>query len=48
MNVSFDIPQDIEQQLRSEGVDPNREAREAYLVELGAIHFIRLTRRSLL
>ena len=34
MNVSFEIPQDIEQQLRSEGVDPNREAREAYLVEL--------------
>ena len=34
MNVNFDIPQEIEQQLRSEGVDPNREAREAYLVEL--------------
>jgi predicted HTH domain antitoxin len=34
MNVSFEIPQDIEQQLRSEGVDPNREAREAYLVKL--------------
>jgi hypothetical protein len=30
MNVSFEIPQDIEQQIRSEGVDPNREAREAY------------------
>ena len=34
MNVNFDLPQEIEQQLRSEGVDPNREAREAYLVEL--------------
>ena len=34
MNVSFDIPQDIEQQIRSEGVDPNCEAREVYLVEL--------------
>ncbi len=34
MNVSFELPQDIEQQLRSEGVDLNREAREAYLVEL--------------
>ena len=34
MNVSFDIPQDIEQQIRSEGVNPNCEAREVYLVEL--------------
>ena len=34
MNVGFDIPQDIEQQIRSEGVDPNCEAREVYLVEL--------------
>jgi len=40
MNVSFDIPQDIEQQIRSEGVDPNCEAREVYLVELYRQHKI--------
>ena len=33
MNISFEIPQDIEQQLRTEGVDPNREAKELYLME---------------
>ncbi len=33
MSISFEIPQDIEQQLRSEGVDPNREAKEVYLME---------------
>jgi predicted HTH domain antitoxin len=34
MSVSFELPQDIEQELRSNGVDPSREARELYLVEL--------------
>jgi predicted HTH domain antitoxin len=33
MNISFEIPQDIEQQLRTDGVDPNREAKEVYLME---------------
>jgi predicted HTH domain antitoxin len=33
MNISFEIPQDIEQQLLTEGVDPNREAKELYLME---------------
>ena len=34
MNVSFEIPQDIEQEIRTNGLDMNREAKEAYLVEL--------------
>ena len=34
MNVSFDLPQDIEEQVHREGADLNGEAREAYLVEL--------------
>ena len=33
MNISFEISQDIEQQLRSDGVDPNRDAKEVYLME---------------
>ena len=33
MNISFEIPQDIEQQIRTEGGDPNREAKEVYLME---------------
>ncbi len=33
MNVNFEIPQDMEQQLRSEGVDPNRDAKQVYLLE---------------
>ncbi len=33
MAISFEIPQDIEQQLRTEGVDLNREAKEVYLME---------------
>jgi uncharacterized protein UPF0175 len=32
MNISFEISQDIAPQLRTEGVDPNREAKEAYLM----------------
>jgi hypothetical protein len=33
MSVSFELPQDIEQQLRTEGVDLDREAKEVYLME---------------
>ena len=45
MNVSFEIPQDIEQQLRSEGVDPNREAKQVYLME--QFRQARITHRQL-
>ena len=34
MTITFEIPQDIEQELRTNGLDMNREAKEAYLVEL--------------
>lgn len=34
MTVSFEIPQDIEEQVRLSGVDVDDEVREAYLVEL--------------
>ncbi len=34
MNISFEIPQDIEQELRTNGLDLNQEAKEACLVEL--------------
>jgi predicted HTH domain antitoxin len=34
MNISFEIPPVIEQELRTNGRDMNREAKEAYLVEL--------------
>jgi len=34
MTISFEIPQDIEQQLHTNGLDMNREAKEAYLVNL--------------
>jgi predicted HTH domain antitoxin len=34
MNISFEIPRDIEQELRSDGLDVSREAKEAYLVSL--------------
>ncbi len=34
MSISFEIPHDIEQQLRGNGTDLNGEAREAYLVDL--------------
>ena len=33
MSISFEIPQEIEQQLRTDGVDLNREAKEVYLME---------------
>jgi hypothetical protein len=34
MTISFELPQDIEQELSTRGADLNGEAREAYLVEL--------------
>ena len=34
MNISFEIPQDIEQELRTNGLEMNREAKEAYLINL--------------
>ncbi len=34
MNISFEIPPDIEQDLRTDGADLSGEAREAFLVEL--------------
>jgi hypothetical protein len=34
MTVSFDLPPDLEQRLRAEDTDVNREAKETYLVEL--------------
>jgi len=34
MNISFEIPQDIEQEFRTNGLDLNQEAKEACLVEL--------------
>jgi len=34
MTVRFEIPTEIEQQIRLDGADPDREAREAYLVDL--------------
>ena len=34
MNISFEIPSGIEQELRTNGRDMNCEAKEAYLVEL--------------
>lgn len=33
MNISFEIPQDIEQALRTDGLDVNQEAKEVYLME---------------
>ena len=34
MTISFELPQDIEQQIRTNGADLNGKAREAFLVEL--------------
>ncbi len=34
MTISFEIPQEIEQQVRINGADLDREARELFLVEL--------------
>jgi predicted HTH domain antitoxin len=34
MTISFEIPRNIEQRIHTEGADPNREAKEAYLIDL--------------
>jgi len=34
MNVSFELPKNIEQEISANGADVNGEAREAYLVEI--------------
>ncbi|MGO9468453.1 MAG: UPF0175 family protein [Isosphaeraceae bacterium] len=34
MTITFEIPEDIEQQIRANGADLERKAREAFLVEL--------------
>ena len=33
MTIAFEIPLDIEQQIRTSGADPNRDAKEVYLME---------------
>jgi hypothetical protein len=32
--IGFEIPRNIEQRLLTEGADPNREAKEVYLIDL--------------
>ncbi len=32
--ISFEIPQSIQQRVQSEGADPNRDAKVAYLIDL--------------
>jgi predicted HTH domain antitoxin len=34
MTISFELPQNIEQQVRTNGADLNREAKVAYLIDL--------------
>lgn len=34
MSISFDVPSDLERQLRAAGVDLDREAKEGFLVAL--------------
>ena len=34
MNISFEIPQDIEQELRANDLDLNQEAKEVYLIDV--------------
>ncbi len=33
MNINFEIPKDIEQEIGSNGADLNRDAKEVYLME---------------
>jgi predicted HTH domain antitoxin len=40
MTISFELPRNIEQELRTNGADLNREAKEAYVVELYRQHKI--------
>lgn len=34
MTITFELPRDLEQEVRSRGLDLNREAKEAYLIDL--------------
>lgn len=34
MTITFEMPPNIERRVRMEGIDPSREAKEAYLIEL--------------
>lgn len=34
MTITFEIPTNIQKRVQSEGADPHREAKEAYLIEL--------------
>lgn len=45
MTIAFEIPQDIEQQIRAEGADRNRDAKEVYLME--QYRHARITHRQL-
>jgi predicted HTH domain antitoxin len=45
MNISFEIPHEIEQQIKTNGLDANGRAREAFLVELYREH--KITHRQL-
>jgi predicted HTH domain antitoxin len=40
MNISFEIPRDIGEQIRTDGADLSGKAREAFLVELYREHKI--------
>ena len=40
MNISFEIPQDIEQEITTDGANLNADAKEAYLVDLYRRHKI--------
>ena len=33
MTISFDIPRELEQQIRTDGIDLDRDAKEVYLME---------------
>jgi hypothetical protein len=45
MSIRFEIPQDIEQQLRTAGADLDREAKEIYLME--QFRLAKITHRQL-
>jgi predicted HTH domain antitoxin len=46
MNISFEIPLEIEQELRTNGTNLSGEAREAFLVELYRVELYRQDRIS--
>ena len=33
MTIRFEIPRELEQQIRTDGIDPDRDAKEVYLME---------------